>query len=104
MRRIRYKQISCYKGRVVEAETRSRIVLKHQVQKIETSKPESKANITRNIDSESKTEDEKSEQTAGVIKGFSKYVVALRATASGKEDSKQPTTFGVAEAAVVKKT
>ena len=84
--------------------TRSRVVLKHQVQKIETSKPESKANITQNIDSESKTEDEKSEQTAGVVKGFSKCVVALRATASGKDDSKQPTTFGVAEAAVVKKT
>ena len=83
--------------------TRSRVVLKHQVQKIETSKPESKANITQNIDSESKTEDEKSEQTAGVVKGFSKCVVALRATASGKDDSKQPTTFGVAEAAVVKK-
>ena len=59
--------------------TRSRVVLKHQVQKIETSKPESKANITQNIDSESKTEDEKSEQTAGVVKGFSKCVVALRA-------------------------
>ena len=78
--------------------TRSRVV-----QKIETSKPDSKANITENIDSETKTEDEKSEQTAGVVKGFSKCVVALRATASGKDDSKQPTTFGKAEAAVVKK-
>ena len=83
--------------------TRSRVVLKHQVQKIETSKPDSKANITENIDSEAKTEDEKSEQSAGAVKGFSKCVVALRATASGKDDSKQPTTFGVAEAAVVKK-
>ena len=34
--------------------TRSRVVLKHQVQKIETSKPESKANIIENIDSEAK--------------------------------------------------
>ena len=31
---------------------RSRVVLKHQVQKIETSKPESKANISENVDSE----------------------------------------------------
>ena len=30
-------------------------------------------------------------------------MVALRATASGKDDSKQPTTLGVAEAAGVKK-
>ena len=84
------------KEELSKPKTRSRVVLKHQVQKIETSKPESKANIKQKIDSESKTEDEKSEQTAGVV--------ALRATASGKDDSKQPTTFGVAEAAVVKKT
>ena len=97
------KKSAVTKEELSKPKTRSRVVLKHQVQKIETSKPESKANITQNIDSESKTEDEKSEQTAGVVKGFSKCVVALRATASGKDDSKQPTTFGVAEAAVVKK-
>ena len=92
------------KEELSKPKTRGRVVLKYQVQKIETSKPESKANITETIDSESKTEDEKSEQTAGVVKGFSKCVVALRATASGKDDSKQPFTFGVAEAGVVKKT
>ena len=91
------------KEELSKPKTRSRVVFKHQLQKIETSIPESKANITENIDSEAKTEDEKSEQTADVVKSFSKCVVALRATASGKDDSKQPTTFGVSEAAVVKK-
>ena len=58
---------------------------------------------TENIDCEAKTEDEKTERTAGVVKGFSKCVVALRETASEKDDSKQTSTFGVAEAVVVKK-
>ena len=80
--------------------TRSKVSFQPQVQIIESSKPESKTNITENIDSE----DEKSEQRVGVVKGFSKCVVALRTTGSEKDDSKQPTTFGVAEAAVVKKT
>ena len=80
--------------------TRSKVSFQPQVQIIESSKPESKTNITENIDSE----DEKSEQRVGVVKGFSKCVVALRTTDSEKDDSKQPTTFGVAEAAVVKKT
>ena len=61
------------KEEMSKPKTRSRVVLKHQVQNIESSKPESKANITENIDSEAKTEDEKSEQTAGVVKGFSRY-------------------------------
>ena len=52
--------------------TRSRYVLKHQVQNKEASKPDSKANITENIDFEAKTEDDKSEQPAGAVKGFSK--------------------------------
>ena len=73
--------------------TRSRYVSKHLVQNKEASKPESKANITENTDSEAKTEDGKSEQTAGAVKGFSKCVVALRATASEKDDSKQLTTM-----------
>ena len=72
------------KEELSKPKTRSRVVLKRQVQKIETSKPESKANITENIDSEAKTEDEKSEQTAGVVKNFSKCVVTLRVIASGK--------------------
>ena len=58
------------KEELLNPKTRSRVVLKHQVQKIETSEPESKANITEDIDSETKTEDEKSEQTAGVVKSL----------------------------------
>ena len=49
--------------------TRSK-VFQPRVQNIESSKPESKANITKNIASEAETEDEKSEQTAGVVNGL----------------------------------
>ena len=82
MRRIRYKKTAVTKERSSKPKTRRKVSFQPQVQTIESSKPESKANITENIDSEAKTEDEKTEQRVGVVKGFSKSVVALRETAS----------------------